>query len=97
MRTVEEIKDILQAHWGELAERYRVRTIALFGSYARGEQTLQSDVDLLVEFETKPDLLKFVNMEAYLEELLGVEVQLTTIEALRPKFRERVMREAIPL
>jgi predicted nucleotidyltransferase len=54
-------------------------------------------VDLLVEFETKPDLLKFVNMEAYLEELLGVEVQLTTIEALRPEFRERVMREAIPL
>jgi predicted nucleotidyltransferase len=74
-----------------------VRTIALFGSYARGEQTPQSDVDLLVEFETKPDLLKFVNMEAYLEELLGVEVQLTTIEALRPEFRERVMREAIPL
>jgi predicted nucleotidyltransferase len=36
-------------------------------------------------------------MEAYLEELLGVEVQLTTIEALRPEFRERVMREAIPL
>jgi predicted nucleotidyltransferase len=97
MRTVEEIRNILKAHWAELTERYRVRAIALFGSYARGEQTSRSDVDLLVEFETKPDLLKFVNLEAYLEELLGVEVQLTTIEALRPEFRERVMQEAIPL
>jgi predicted nucleotidyltransferase len=44
MRTVEEIRNILKAHWAELTERYRVRAIALFGSYARGEQTSRSDV-----------------------------------------------------
>jgi len=95
MRSLEDIQTILRKQLPELRERYGVKSLRIFGSYARGEQTPESDVDILVEFDRKPGLLKFVNLEAYLSELLGVEVQLTTMEALREEFRDTVVREAV--
>lgn len=95
MRPLDDIQTVLRQHMNELRERYGVKSLRIFGSYARGEQTPKSDVDILVEFETKPGLLKFVNLEAYLAELLGMEVQLTTLDALRQEFHEQVLQEAV--
>lgn len=61
VRTAEEIRQVLQAHRDILRERYGVQTIALFGSYARGEATPESDVDLLVQLE-KPIGLRFFEL-----------------------------------
>ncbi|MFN4032332.1 MAG: nucleotidyltransferase family protein [Fimbriimonadales bacterium] len=97
VRPFHEIQAILRQQMNELRERYAVKSLHIFGSYARADQTPTSDVDILVEFETKPGLLKFLNLESYLSDLLGVEVQLTTIEALRPEIREQALREAVSI
>jgi Predicted nucleotidyltransferases len=84
MKTLEEIRAILIEHQQILRERYGVRDLAIFGSYARGEQTRISDVDLLVRLE-RPIGLKFFELWDYLEEILGLKVDLLTSGALPQK------------
>lgn len=71
-------------HKEELRTRFGVQRIAIFGSYAREEQTPLSDVDRLVELE-RPIGWEIVDLHAYLEDVLGIEVDLATIGALRRK------------
>ena len=77
---LEEIEAILRKHKEELRERFGVRSIAIFGSYARGEESELSDVDILVEFE-RPVGWEIVDLRDYLEELLGLPVDLITKNA----------------
>jgi len=63
MKTLEEIQQWLVQNKSLLQERYKVRELGVFGSYARQEQTETSDVDVLVEFSETPSILKFVNLE----------------------------------
>jgi len=84
MKSLEEILRILREHKGELAQRYGVQELAIFGSYARGEQTLVSDVDILVTLG-KPLVLRFFELWDYLENLLGLQVDLLTPNAVRQK------------
>ncbi len=65
MKTLNEIKKILLEHKQELKEKYKVKSIAIFGSYARGEQTEKSDIDILVEFY-EPIGLKIARFERVL-------------------------------
>ena len=83
MKTLEEIKSILAKHKEKLRQNYKVKDIAIFGSYARGEQKEISDVDVLVEFE-EPVGLAFIHLADFLEELLGIKVDLTTRDAIKP-------------
>ena len=73
MKSLEEILRILREHKEDLAQRYGVQEIAVFGSYARGEQTPLSDVDILVTLR-KPLGLRFFELWDYLENLLGLHV-----------------------
>ncbi len=84
MRSREKVREILARNKGELRARFGVRRIGIFGSYARGEQTPSSDVDILVEFE-RPMGWEIVDLHRYLEEILGLEVDLVTVGALRRK------------
>lgn len=84
MKTLEEIKKILRKHKNELREKYGVKKIAIFGSFARSEQQEISDVDTIVEFE-RPIGLKFFELANFLEDKLGIEVDLYTFNALKQK------------
>ncbi|MGC8720498.1 MAG: nucleotidyltransferase family protein [Thermodesulforhabdaceae bacterium] len=84
MKTIEEIIRTLNTQEELLKERYGITTIGIFGSFARDEQTEVSDIDILVEFE-KPIGLKFFELADYLEEILGVKVDLFTPNALKQK------------
>ncbi|MEM2899480.1 MAG: nucleotidyltransferase family protein [Thermoplasmata archaeon] len=95
MKTLKEIKEILSSHKKELEEKYKVKEIKIFGSYVRNEQRKRSDVDILVDFYEPPDLLEFIEIERYLEEVLGVKVDLVPKPALRPELRESILREAV--
>ena len=95
MLTLEEIETILKAHRRELEERFGVKEIGVFGSYVRGEATERSDVDILVDFYEVPSLLGFIELEEYLEDLLGIKVDLVMKSALKPKIGEHVGREVI--
>ena len=84
---------MLTAHGPELARRHGARRLAVFGSYARGDHTPSSDVDVLVEFETAT-FDNYMDLKFALEELLGKQVDLVVIGSLKPALRETVMAEA---
>lgn len=88
---------ILKKQMPELAKRYRVKSLGVFGSYVRNEQTRRSDLDLLVEFEQAPDLLKFMDLEEYLAKQLGVKVDLVPRRALKGEIGERILSEVMPI
>lgn len=95
MKTVDEIKSVLAQHKEELAGRYKVSQIGIFGSYIRGEQRGKSDLDILIEFEDSISLLKFVELENYLSEIIGVKVDLVMKSALKPRIGKHILREVI--
>ena len=95
MTDVEEIKRTLVLHKAELREKFRVKTIGVFGSYVRGEQKRGSDVDILVEFEESPSLFKFMDLEDRLSELLGVKVDLVSKKGLKPYIGKRILEEVV--
>jgi len=95
MKDLEEIKGILVKHKEILKKKFRVKEIGVFGSYVRGEQKKDSDVDILVEFEETPTLLEFMELENYLTEILGVKVDLVMKRALKPTIKEFVLKEVV--
>ncbi|MBS4028352.1 MAG: nucleotidyltransferase family protein [Ignavibacteriales bacterium] len=89
MKTTDEIKNILFNQKETLNRRYNVKNIGIFGSYARGEQTPSSDVDILIELE-KPIGLAFVELANYLELLLEQKVDVVSRGAIKPRMWEYV-------
>jgi len=92
-KTLEELKKTLTSHKLELEERYKVGEIGIFGSYVKNEQKKASDVDILVEFKEPPTLVKFVNLENYLSDLLEVKVDLVMKKALKPHIGRAILEE----
>ena len=76
-----EIKNIILSHLKE----YNPLRIGIFGSYARGENRKESDIDILVEFKESPTLLTLIKLENDLSEILGIKVDLVTTGALKNK------------
>jgi len=95
MRTREEILKILKNELSYLRKEYGVKSIGIFGSYARGEQNSESDVDVLVEFYKPIGFFKFVELEDYLSCKLGIKVDLVTPDALKPIIKPQIMREVV--
>ena len=93
-RSLDEIKKILQQHKPELSERWKVTSLGIFGSYVRDEARKSSDLDLLVEIDDpKMGLLKFIALENYLSDLLGVKVDLVEKQTLKPAIGRHVLEE----
>lgn len=80
-----------------LAEKYGARNVRVFGSVARGEALPDSDIDFLVELEPGRSLFDLGGLLYELQALLGVDVDVVTVNGLRARIRDRVLREAIPL
>ncbi|WP_423792287.1 nucleotidyltransferase family protein [Methanocaldococcus indicus] len=93
MKTLKEIKEILRKHKKELKEKYKVKSIAIFGSYARGEQTETSDIDILIDYYEPISLLKLIELEDYLSELLGVKVDLVTKNSIHNPYVKKSIEE----
>lgn len=89
MPTLGEITEILRAHRPSLARKYGIRTLAVFGSYARGDQSPRSDLDVLVDFEFSPGL-EFVDLAEELENILGMHVDLVSRGALDKRSYESI-------
>jgi hypothetical protein len=96
-KSLDELQRKLQNLLPVLIERYQVESIALFGSYVRGEQRPESDLDVLVTFRSPPSLFKFVQLECFLSDMLGVKVDLVMKEALKPRIGKHILREAVPV
>ncbi|GAE35603.1 nucleotidyltransferase family protein [Halalkalibacter akibai] len=79
-----------------LQEEYGIKKIGIFGSYARNEQQDSSDVDILIESE-KALGLEFLSIKYYLEDKLGMKVDLATETMLKPQLREQILKEIVYL
>lgn len=84
---------ILKAHQEDLSQ-YGVRALAVFGSTARNEGKASSDIDILIDFDSKRGLFVFAGLKNYLESLLNCEVDLVTKKALHPALKKRILSEA---
>jgi predicted nucleotidyltransferase len=95
VKSKEEIFSLLRRN-SEQLRRLGVRRVGLFGSFARDEQTGQSDVDILVEFEAgQKSFDNFMRIADFLEDLLGRKVDLMTPESLSPYIGPQILREAV--
>lgn len=90
--TSEEFFKRIGAHREELTSA-GVRRLGVFGSVARGEAGPESDIDVLVEFETTPDLFEFAALRDRLAEILERPVDLATPQGLKPRLRARILNE----
>lgn len=81
----------------EAVGRRQARNVRVFGSVARGEDTANSDIDLLVDLNDGVDLLDLIGLERELRERLGVDVDVVPADTLKPRMRALVLSEAIPL
>jgi len=86
--------EILRDHEQEIKRRFAVRRIGLFGSFVRGEETKESDIDILVEFED-PTFRNFMNLAFYLEDIFSRRVDLLTPEGISHRIRPYVEKEVV--
>jgi predicted nucleotidyltransferase len=92
----EDILSFLQTHKEEITRRYGVARIGLFGSFARGEASEESDIDIAIELMPgKKTLSNFFAFRRYLEKELGRKVDLGIESALKPLAREMISKEII--
>jgi predicted nucleotidyltransferase len=96
-RSLDEILQILKQNMPEITDRYKVQSLGVFGSYVRGDARESSDLDLLVEFDQAPSLLKLIRMEDDLSERLGIKVDLVMKKALKPRIGQRILSEVVPV
>jgi len=94
MKTREEIEKTLKRIKPLVGEKFKVKKIGVFGSYLHGEQSEESDVDILVEFY-EPIGWEFIDFKEFLEQTLGQEVDLVTVRALKPQLRDRILKEVV--
>ena len=96
-KIIEEKKRILKRYEEELKQKYSIKRFGIFGSYIRGEQKEESDFDLLVEFEGDDciGLLKFINLENFLSDLLGLKVDLVDKSSLKPRIGKQILKEVV--
>ena len=83
----------IREHMSELRNDYMVSRLGIFGSFAWGEETEYSDIDILVEFSESVDLFHFIRLQNYLAELLGRKIDLVTPDALKPMIKDRIIGE----
>jgi len=94
------LEEVLKARREEILKvcaKYGARNVRIFGSVARREADEGSDIDFLVELEPGRTLLDLGGLQYDLEQLLGCRVDVVTERGLKPRMRERVLREAVPL
>ena len=87
--------DLLQHHKRSLAERHKVKSLGIFGSFVRSDQQEGSDLDVLVEFAEVPSLFQFLKLENDLSDLLAIKVDLVMKDALKPSIGQHILAEVV--
>ena len=95
MTELDKIKKILRQNKRQLSHDFKIKQLGLFGSYVRGKQKKNSDVDILVEFSQTPGLFDFMKVENNLSALLKKRVDLVMKGALKPAIGKHIMSEVV--
>jgi hypothetical protein len=97
LTTITQLKAELSNLMPILVEKYHVKTIEIFGSYARGEHSKKSDLDLLVTFSQPYSLWELLDVKEFLTAKLGLKVDLVPKDSIKPMLKEQITQEAIPI
>ena len=97
MKRIDVIIKKLRKNKPIVEKKYGVKNLEVFGSYIRGEQKKGSDLDILVEFHQTIDLFKYIELENFLSKKIGVKVDLVMKDTLKPRIKDRILREAVPV
>ncbi|MFZ2350711.1 MAG: nucleotidyltransferase family protein [Bacteroidales bacterium] len=89
--TQQDVKNIILNHLKD----YQPVSVGIFGSFARGESTEKSDIDILVKFKVAPSLLTLIKLENELTDLLGIKVDLITTGAIKNKRVQKSIKKDI--
>ena len=95
MSELDKIKQVLRQNKPALKRQFKVKALGVFGSYVRGKQKKNSDVDILVEFSRTPGLFDYVRMETSLSRMLKKRVDLVMKGSLKPTIGKYIMREVV--
>lgn len=95
MRDLDDILADLRRIKPDLERRYHIRELSVFGSYARGQQTEASDVDVLIDAARGMTLLDLAGLQLELQEMLGLSVDVAMMGGLRPRVEPEIMRERV--
>ncbi len=96
-KSLEEVKLQLQALKSTLNKRFKVETVDIFGSFARGEQNEKSDLDILVTYSEMVDFLLIARLRRYLRRKLHMKVDVISKEFLNKYIKEKVLEDAVPV
>lgn len=96
MKSLHEIVKILNEYKEELARKYKIKEMRIFGSYVKGKQKDSSDVDIIVDFEEIPTFVEFVRLQEELDRLLNMKVDLLTEESISP-FIKPYIKESVTI
>jgi len=94
---LKKVFQTLRGHLPELRERYKVKSLGVFGSRVRGDQRTRSDLDVLVEFSEPPSFFEFLDLQDHLSDLSGTKVDLVMKSALKPVIGQHILQEVVPL
>jgi len=95
MITLNEIVKILKPHKKDIFKNYDLKELGIFGSLVRGENNSVSDIDMIVEYNVIPDLLKYIELERYFEKILNSKVDLVIKNSIREELKESVLNNAV--
>jgi len=93
LKTFKDIEKIIRDNRKELRERYGLEELGIFGSYVRGEQNPDSDIDVLVKVRRPMGFARFIRLEGRISRLLGIKADLVTEEALKPHIGRQISEE----
>lgn len=93
MKEIDRILNEIRNHKTEITKEFHVKEIGVFGSFIRGEERMDSDVDILVDFDKPIDLFRFLDLEERLSELSGKKVDLVSKNALKPYIGQAILKE----
>lgn len=98
MTKLDKLESIIKEHKPVLAEKFKVKEIAIFGSFVRGENKKTSDLDILVEFSEPIGLFAFMELEEYIKNIAKVKkVDLVTKKSLKPYIGSHILKEAVAI
>jgi predicted nucleotidyltransferase len=97
LRTINQIKAEIALLTLVLEENYHVKSLEIFGSFARGEQSPKSDLDLLVTFSGSYSLWDLLDVKEFLSKKLRLKIDLVPKDSIKPMLKEQITQEAIPI
>ena len=96
MKTLKEIKEILESLKEEIRKQYKAEIVGIFGSYTKGKQRKKSDLDVLVKFYEGATIFDLIGLSIFLEEKLGIrKVDVVPYDTLREEIRHKIFKEMV--